>query len=356
MNQLFEPLKLGGKTVKNRICVPPMVCMSKNDTTGTVTPWTVGHYGAIAKGGHGLVIVEATCVNPDEGKLSKTQLGLWSDDQIEGHRAIAAAISAEGAVALVQIHHAGVVGVSENLVCPSAYSYTDKNGRLHEGKELSLSDIQRIQGEFIAAAVRAHKAGYDGIELHGCHNYLICQFLNSRVNRRTDVYGTNPALFVKEIYDGIRAAVGADFIIGIRMGVFEPTLEDGIAHARAMEAIGLDFLNLSYGFGAESEPHCPADFPYKDVIWGAGQIKAQVSVPVFAVYGIQNAAQAQGILEATGVDMVCVGRGVLVNYNWAADCMAGKDPGKCLYCPKCTWYFPNVACAGKLLYEKRKQG
>ena len=354
MKQLFETFSLKGHTIQNRICVPPMVCFNWSDATGKVTQKNIDHYTAIAKGGYGIVIVEATCVNPDEGKLSLDQLSLWNDAQIEGHAKIAAAIRAEGALALIQIHHAGVVGVSDNLVCPSPYSYTDSKDCFHDGKELSLEEIKRVQEEFISAAIRAHKAGYDGVELHGCHNYLISQFMNCRVNRRDDVYGKQPELFVKEIYDGIRAAVGNDFIIGIRLGVFEPTLEAGIANAKKMETIGMDFLDLSYGFVPESQPQCPPDFPFKDVIWAAGQVKQQVHIPVFAVNSIQSGEQAQSVLELTDVDMICIGRGVLVNYNWAADVKAGKDPGKCLYCQKCGWRLANAPCAGKVLYERNR--
>lgn len=97
------------------------------------------------------------------------------------------------------------------------------------------------------AAVRIWKAGYDGIELHGAHRYLICQFLNPRVNKRTDEYGKQPTLFVIEIINRIREIVPDTFIIGIRLGAFEPTLADGIANAKALEKNGIDFLNISYG-------------------------------------------------------------------------------------------------------------
>ena len=131
--------------------------------------------------------------------------------------------------------------------------------------------------------------------------------------------------------------------------------------------MGIDFLDLSYGFGLEDEPEKPEDFPLADVIYGAGCIKAALKeaaasgeipaageVPVFAVYGIQSAEQAQQALDLTGVDMIDVGRGVLVNYDWAKDAKEGRDTGKCLYCPTCMWRVDAEKCAGRKLLRSQR--
>lgn len=142
--------------------------------------------------------------------------------------------------------------------------------------------------------------------------------------------------------------------MGIRLGVFEPGLTDGIAHAKWLDAKGIDFLDLSYGFGFEMDKEKPEDFPLADVIYGAARVREAVSAPVFAVYGIQSAEQAQLALELTDADMIDVGRGTLVNYNWPKDAQAGRDTGRCLYCPQCMWRVDPDRCAGRKLLKKTK--
>ena len=187
MKKLFSEFKIRNLKIKNRICVPPMVIGLTDD--GYVTKENVDRYRELAKGGAGLIIQEATCINID-GKLSSKQLGIWEDDQIEGLKSIVEAVHAEDSKIFIQIHHAGVVGISENPICPSPYEYK-KLDKTVIGREMTNEDIKSVQKDFIEAARRAYEAGYDGIELHGCHGYLISQFLNKKVNTRTDEYGVN---------------------------------------------------------------------------------------------------------------------------------------------------------------------
>lgn len=351
MSRLFTPWSLKGRTIKNRICVPPMVCFGWSDESGAVSDRHVEHYRAIAEGGAGLIIQEATCVDPD-GRLSMDQLGIWEDTQIEGLKKIVDAVHGAGVPILVQIHHAGVISDTENRVCPSDYSCVHKGVEKH-GRELTVEEIRRIEEEFIEGARRAWEAGYDGVEIHGCHSYLISQFLNWRVNRRTDEYNSESMTILKNILDGIRKAVPGEFIVGIRLGAFEPGVTEGIAHAKWLEGQGIDFIDVSYGFDLEAKREKPEGYPYAEAIYGAERIKKEVSVPVFAVFGIKDGETAEHILEDTNVDMVDIGRGVLVNYNWANDVKEGKDPGKCLVCKTCMWRVDPDRCAGKLLYAKK---
>lgn len=348
-----DSLKIRNTEIRNRICLPPMVmgCYNK-DQKGYVCDENIEHYRAIAKGGAGLIIQEATCVNT-HGKLSECQLGIWEDGQIEGLKKIVDAVHEEGARIFVQIHDAGVVGISKTPLCPSSYVRTDREGNQIKGKEMTIDEIHQTQQDFVDAAVRAEKAGYDGIELHGCHNYLISQFLNSRVNKRTDKYGTNAVSFVTEIYDGIRKEVNNDFIIGIRLGAFEPTLNDGIAHAKVFGKTGFDFLDISYGFRSEDDPTKPEDFPYMDVVYAAGVIKKNVGIPVFAANGIRTPEDANGILKLCDVDMVDVARSFLVDNNWTNKALKGEIPGKCLHCKHCTWHHIPDTCAGRKLMERK---
>ena len=273
---------------------------------------------------------------------------------MDGLRRITEAVHAEGCPIFVQIHHAGIVGIAEHALCPDAYTLR-RGGTEKHGVKMQEEDIARIQQAFIDAARRAYEAGYDGVELHGCHSYLMCQFLNRRINHREDCYGKNPELFITEIMDGIRNIVPEEFVMGIRLGAFEPTLADAIRHAKALEAHGIDFLDISYGFTGEDEPEKPADFPYKDVIYAAGEIKKNVSVPVFAVNGMRVAEDARGVLACTGVDMVDIGRSTLVNPSWAADALVGRDTGRCLDCAVCQWRIDADQCAGRKLLRKKRQ-
>ena len=351
MDKLFESFSIKGVEIKNRICMPPCVVFGVSDDSGIVADANVAHYRSLAKGGPGLIIQEATCVDPG-GRLLPEQLGLWSDEQIPGCRRIVETVHAEGIPIFVQLHHAGIAGISDDkMFCSSEYELTHKD-ILKKGREMTVEEIKATRKAFADAAARAVEAGYDGVELHGCHQYLICQFYNNRVNKRSDEYGKNVNLFALEILADVKSVVPESFVVGIRLGAFEPTLADGIAHAKELYARGIDFIDVSYGFRGEDEPVKPDDFPYRDVIYAAGEIKKSVSCPVFAVYGIQNAADARGVLELTGVDMADVARGMLVNPNWANDAKEGRDTGKCLNCASCLWRSDYINCPGRKLYYK----
>ena len=352
MKKLQDTLVLRHRTIRNRICVPPMVTFIYNREDGSVTDECVAHYQAIAAGKPGLLILEAVCVNPD-GRLHATQIGIWDDSQIPGLARIAAAAHAEAVPIVAQIHHSGVVGIAAAPVCPSAYVLKKEDGTTVVGTELSPDALSALQQDFIQAGRRAYEAGFDGVELHGCHAYLLSQFLNRRVNTRIDAYGADVTLFVTEIMQAIREATSDAFLIGIRLGAYEPTLEDGIRNARALEDAGIDFLDISYGFFAESEPWKPDDFPFADIIHAAGEIRKAVSVPVFAVNGIRTPDDAQGVLDQTDVDMVDIGRSVLVDPDWPKTALAGGQPGTCLTCRRCTFIFGN--CPGRKLRQRKTE-
>ncbi len=343
MKKIFEPLIIRNTTIKNRICLPPMITYGSGDEAGEKR---TNHYKQIAKGGVGLIIVEATCVTR-EGQLGPNQMGIWDDKHIDGLKGIVEAVHSEGAIAILQIHHAGIVGVYEHL-CPDEYPLNTEV----TGKKMTLDEINSISNAFIQAGRRAYQAGFDGVELHGCHSYLISQFMNKKVNKRDDIYGTNPEKFVIDILTEIRDHVSEDFIIGIRLGGFEPTLEDGIRHAQIFDKAGFDFLDISYGFSQELELYAPKDYPYKDIIYAAGEIKKNCTIPVFAVNRIRTADEAQGVLSLTDVDMIDIGRSILVDYHWANKVKDGILPNPCLGCKECRWYPDGQKCPGRLRSSK----
>ncbi len=377
MKKLFEPVTIKNVTAKNRIGLPPMVCFNWTGDDGYITDKSMRHYKEIAKGGVGLIVTEAFGIDP-KAKVNNCAAGLWEDDQIDCVAKIVDAVHQENVPIILQILHPGLVGYG-SLVPPKDYLpktlevYADENGKTlktkgpsayscefpfdglrREVEPLSIDEIHEIQVKFTDACVRAHKAGADGVELHGCHFYLISQFMNTRINKRTDAYGKTPSKFLTELIHMVRQAVGPDFIIGVRLGIFEPTLQDGVDNAKAVEQAGADYLHMSFGFMTESDMEKPSEYPFNEFIYGAQVIKENTSIPVFAVNGIDSPELAEAILERTDVDMCFVGTGHLINYQWATDARLGKDVGRCLHCSYCMWRANPDRCPGVKKFKKDK--
>ncbi len=353
-SHLFSPWKLQNFPIANRICVPPLVIYTWGDESGRVTDKHLAHYQALSHGGAGLVIQEATSVCP-EGRITLDQLGIWEDGQIDGLRRIASILRGAGMPAIVQLSHAGLLGATPAYrVSPSGYSFTE-NGETRTGRALSADEIQVIAQRFIDGAKRALQAGYDGVELHASHGYLLSEFMNPAINRRTDSYRAEDLLLLRQILTGIRRETPPGFLLGVRMGVFEPDLATSLRNAQWLESQGVDFLDVYYGCDWQAERAAPAGYPFNPSIYGAKQIKQVVSVPVFAAYQIASGPQAEAILADTGIDMAVVGRGSLVNYTWGNDVRAGLDPGHCLDCALCMWKVAPDKCPGRLLLQKQRQ-
>ena len=212
---LFEPFTIRKTTLKNRVVLPPMV-ITKSDQYGYVTPYEEEHYRRMAEGGARLLIQEATCVNRT-GKLCGTQLGIWEDGQIEGLNRLVRIAHENGAKMLVQLHHAGVKSFGDDIDAPFDFDM-DLFGRHIRGSAMTSETAERIQRDFIRAGRRAWEAGYDGVEIHGAHGYLLSQLLNPGMNVRQDSLGTDPHSYVQTILEEIRRETDENFIIGIRIG------------------------------------------------------------------------------------------------------------------------------------------
>ena len=288
--------------------------------------------------------VEATCISQN-GRLAGTQLGLWSDEHIPGMRRVTDACHAHGSAILVQIHHAGSKTpkeVYDPSLAPSDLS-TDKVS----ARAMTLDELHDIQQAYIDAALRAQKAGFDGVELHGAHGYLISQFMSPITNRRSDQYGgeiANRMRFSCEIVEGIRKACGSAFIIGYRMGCNEPTLENGIIIAKELERRGVDLLHVSAGISSGEEPKIPEGFPFTWIVYGASVIKKQVGIPVIAVNGIRTPQQAAAILDAGMADFAAVGKGMLVDAEWANKAKENHEIILCKSCKMCRWFVNGEQC------------
>lgn len=347
MANMFNSMMIKNYKAKNRIVIPPMVCFSFTGEDGFATEDNINHYKALAEGGAGVIVLEANAVEKD-GRLSNDQMGIWSDEFIECLKPIAENFHNNDVISLVQIHHAGLKSPKNVVDLPIAPSDYDKDGTV--AREITVDEIKRVQHSFLKAALRVKKAGFNGIELHGAHGYLIDQFMSPITNKRNDEYGgtlENRMRFALEIVEMIKAEVGEDFILGYRMGGNAPTLVEGVEIAKALEAKGVDLLHVSAGISGENIPEPPKDFPYNWIVYCGTEIKKQVKIPVIVVNGIRTPEQASYIIENNLADFVAVGRGHLVDPNWAKKAGSSLEPATCLKCQKCLWFKNGRHCPGR---------
>ncbi len=303
MTNILTPLKIKNIELKNRIVLPPLVRFSLIDKDGCVTDRLLEWYEKIAQDKVGMIIVEATCVAED-GKLRENQLGIWDDSFIEGLQKVSAIGKKYDVPMLIQIHHAGF------------------KEKIAEVSEKVLDDIL---DKFVLAFERAKKAGFDGIEIHGAHTYLLCQ-LNSRMwNTRDDKYGgtfEKRMYFNKSLVERTKHLFDDNFILGYRMGGNEPYLEDGIEIAKYLEKLGVDILHVSTGapspeFKQELKiKEFPEDFPLDWVIYMGTVIKKHVNIPVIGVRKIKTEAQASWLIENNLLDCAAVGRAMIFQPHW----------------------------------------
>ena len=347
MSRLYQEFTLKNHRLRNAIVFPPMVCFNWSDEKGLVSKDHLDHYERIAKGGVGLIVVEATAIDPN-GRLHASQLGIWNEEQVDGLQKIAKIIRDHGGKSLLQIHHAGDKTPENIMKSPFAPSkYTLKNDRTTT--PLTKGDIKTIQKDFLKAALRAEKAGFDGIELHGAHGYLINQFLSPKTNLRDDDYGgsfENRLRFVQEILTMIKDHLPSDFIIGYRHGGNTPDLEGGTKASKALEKMGVDLMHVSAGiYDEKDEPVVPEGFNFNWIVYTGREIKKALSIPVILVNGIREPHQAEQLIEENQGDLIAVGRGILVDPLWPKKGEEKKDVNPCLRCrPRCFYTIDGRKC------------
>jgi 2,4-dienoyl-CoA reductase-like NADH-dependent reductase (Old Yellow Enzyme family) len=339
---IFEKCHLKGRILKNRIVFPPVLCFGWAKD-GALSLRHLEHYRNVAKGGAGLIIAEASCVN-QAARLTESQLGIWSDDFIPDYEKLAGICHAEGTPVTVQIHHGGIKAVTGEPLVPSLVSGEKqpfaKRG-VPKARELDAAGIREIEDQFTAAAVRLKKAGIDGVELHGAHGYLLSYFLSSSANKRGDEYGgstENRARIVSNIMKKIRAECGDDFIIGIRYGGASPALDDGIALAKIFEEAGCDILNISTGAFNETIPVPGKYIEFNSVVYTAIEIKKHVSIPVIASNSVGTIEKGKILVNGGLADFAAYARNILADYNWVKKTEQGKEPVRCFKCRACKWF------------------
>lgn len=332
--KLFTPFSLKGITFRNRIAVSPMCQYQAVD--GLPTDWHPTHYESRARGGAGLVVVEATAVSP-EGRITPGCLGLWSEAHATTMKPIVDGIKAAGAVAGIQIGHAGRKA-SANIpwegddhipagdprgwepIAPSAIAYGGDLPRVP--REMTKADIARVREDFVAAAIRARDLGFEFLLLHFAHGYLAQNFLSPWSNQRTDEYGgsaENRARFMIETLEAVRAIWPADLPLAARLGVIEfddrdeETLAESIVLAKRFKDLGLDFLDVSMSFST----------PTAKIPWGPGQLRKisqrvlhEVALPGSTSWNINTSALAEELLQEGAADMVMLARPMLANPHW----------------------------------------
>lgn len=334
MSALFNPFTLKDVTLRNRIAVPPMCQYSAED--GLTTDWHLAHYTGMARGGAGLVIVEATGVSP-EGRITPGCTGLWNDAQVPGMAAIAAEIRKSGAVPGIQIGHAGRKASAKKpwegdhhiandgpggwpTIAPSAIAFG--GGLPKVPKEMTLEDIVRVKADFVSAAKRALDAGFQWLELHFAHGYLAQSFFSDQANTRTDQYGgtaENRGRFLIETLQAVREVWPDNLPLTARFGVLEfdgrdeETLIESIALVNRMRAEGLDFLNVSMGFST-----IEANVPWRAAFMApiAQRVRAETGLPVATAWGMDIPADAERAVADGQMDLVMVGRGHLADPHY----------------------------------------
>ena len=329
---LFEPLTLRGVTLRNRIGVSPMCQYSSAD--GFATDWHLVHLGSRAVGGAAVVIAEATAVTA-QGRISPHDLGLWRDEHVEMLSRITRFIREQGAAAGVQLAHAGrkastdapwrggaplspAEGGWSPIVAPSAIPF---GSRSQTPEALDVAGIHGVVSAFRDAARRAHEAGFQVIELHGAHGYLLHEFLSPLANHRADQYGgsfENRVRLMLEVTDAVRGVWPDSLPLLVRLSGTDWVeggwdVEQSAELARLLGARGVDLIDCSSG-GVVPGVKIPVGPGYQVSL--ADRIRTAGGVPTAAVGLITSAQQADAILRSGSADMVFLARELLRNPYW----------------------------------------
>ncbi|MEJ5376704.1 MAG: FAD-dependent oxidoreductase [bacterium] len=345
LENLFSPFSLRGLVLKNRIVMPPMgVFLVEAD--GSITERTREYYRQRARGGAAMVMVEASAVAP-EGIVSHHQMRIFDDSFIPGLASLAEVIKAQGARAGIQIHHAGRQTSSKVIgrypLAPSPLRCPTIRG---EVEVLDQAGIQRIVKLFGDAAQRAVEAGFELVEIHGAHGYLINQFLSGFSNIREDEYGGDTrgrSRFALEVVREVRKRVGPDFPISFKISAqeFVPgglTVQESIEVIKLLRQAGIDAVQVSAGNDATPEwISQPMLMPRGCLVDSAHRIKQEVEIPVICVGRINGPALAEEILREGKADLVCMGRALLADPELPKKAMEGRleEIRRCVGCNTC---------------------
>jgi NADPH2 dehydrogenase len=360
--QLFAPLTLRGLTLPNRVAVAPMCQYSAVD--GLVQDWHLQHYGAMAASGPGLIVIEATGVTP-EGRISPRCLGLWNDATEAAFTRLIASLKSFGNSRIgVQLGHSGRKGsglppfLGNGPAVDGGWPTLSASGIPFDAnwpapRAADADDLEQVKTAFVEAAKRALRAGFDTIELHSAHGYLLHQFLSPLSNHRTDIYGgslDNRMRFPLEVIEAVRAVWPADKPLGIRISATDWveggfTVEEAVIYAKAFRAAGIDYACVSSG-GLVPYARIPIGPGYQ--IHLAERIRREAGIPTRAVGLIATPQQAEAALAEGKADLIAIGRGFMDNPRWvwhAAAALGAEIAYPPQYMAALGKYWPGAALA-----------
>ena len=322
-SDLFTPLSLAhGPALKNCLVLAPLTNLQSHPD-GTLSDDEFKWLTWRAKGGFALTMTCAAHVQR-VGQGFPGQLGVFGDQHLEGLTRLAAKIREYGSIAVVQLHHAGMRSPKDQIgEAPHCPSDNEETG----ARALTLSEVEQLRDDFIAAAVRSEKAGFQGVEIHGAHGYVLAQFLSPEINKRTDRYGgsvENRARIIHEIIDGIRAQTGPDFSLGLRISPerFGLKLAEIVEVAKGVLADGrIDYLDLSLWDFAKAP--LEEEFQSKSLMSYFADLP-RGNVRVGCAGKVMTPADALACLEG-GMDYVLLGRAAILHHDWPNRLAA--DPG-----------------------------
>ncbi|WP_242258379.1 NADH:flavin oxidoreductase/NADH oxidase [Streptococcus thoraltensis] len=325
MTMLLSPAEIAGLSLKNRVVMSPMCMYEVHKEDGLPTAFHRAHYGSRAIAGVGLIIQEATAVEAD-GRLTNRDLGIWTDEQANALSQMVDDLHYLGTQVGVQLGHGG--RKAHDAIDPIAPSAIGYGADFREPREMTLEDIERVKKAFVDAAKRADKAGYDMIELHGAHGYLINQFLEAQSNQRSDNYGgslENRFRFLKEVVEEIKKVFFKPIWVRLSMSAYDETgaqntIEDYQQIGKWLEELGVACLDISTGGLMDVRPNIPIYGGYQAGF--TARMKEAVSIPVTAVGLLNSPELGEHLLQSAQADLILLGRGILRNVNWLADAAA----------------------------------
>jgi 2,4-dienoyl-CoA reductase-like NADH-dependent reductase (Old Yellow Enzyme family)/thioredoxin reductase len=356
LNALLEPITIRKTDIPNRVVLPPMGT-SLSNSDGTVSDALISYMKRQASSGAGLLISEITAVHPT-GSVSPRQIGAWDDQFIPGLKRLADTMHLYGGKAAMQLHHAGRESFyllrKGRAIGPSALPSLIYG---KPPKEMSLEDIQMIVEAFGSAAARAQTAGFDAVEIHAAHGYLLTQFLSAISNQRQDQYGgsfANRARFLVEIVRSVRKSVGEDFPVLLRVSAEEYikngyTVDDMVTILPEFVAAGVDVIHASVGTHGSPAgiTSAPAQFESGFNVWRAEKIKQAAEVKVIAVGRFTDPRRAEEVIASGKADMVAFGRQQLCDPDYLNKAREGRysDIRVCIAC--------NQGCIEREIFEAK---
>ncbi|WHY60605.1 NADPH dehydrogenase NamA [Cytobacillus firmus] len=329
--KLFSPFTIKGVTFKNRIVMAPMCMYSSHNEDGMVENWHRIHYASRAVGQVGLIILEATAVTP-QGRISPQDLGIWSDDHIAGLKELTGLMKEHGASPGIQLAHAGRKATVEGeILAPSAVAFNEK---MKTPKEMTKEEVSETVQAFKKGAERAKKAGFEVIEIHAAHGYLINEFLSPLSNKRSDEYGgsaENRYRFLGEVIEAVKAVWDGPLFVRVSAHDYHDeglTVKDYAEMGKWMKEQGVDLIDVSSGAVVPARIHTYPGYQVKF----SETIKEGANIQTGAVGLITSGLQAEEILQNERADLVFIARELLRDPYWPRT--AAKELGASIEPPK----------------------